>query len=170
MNVIEAYIDGSCRGNPGPGGYGAVFIIKNEVHGHINPKIHEIGGHKEHTTNNQMELQAVIAAIKEASGFLEADSSHILEIKSDSAYVVKGITEWIAGWKRKGWVTAGKSPVLNRELWEQIDALMEQYGRQIKISKVAGHAGVLHNERADEIATAFADKADIGLSRGSSFF
>jgi ribonuclease HI len=164
MATVEAYIDGSCRGNPGPGGYGAVFIFDPEK-GEKATKIHEIGGFSAQTTNNQMELQAVIAAIEEIGPYLAKNKDNSLILHSDSSYVVVGVNSWLAGWKQKGWKTASKSPVLNREYWMHIDELMAQHRGQITVSKVAGHAGVLHNERADVIATMSADKEEVELSK-----
>lgn len=156
--MLEAYIDGSSRGNPGPGGYGVV-CINNEK------KCIEIGEYHAHTTNNRMELQAVIAAIGLVEPYLRSSQEHTYILYSDSAYVVHGITMWISGWKQKGWVTASKNPVLNIDLWKQIDEYMQRYGGQIRVQKVSGHSGVELNERADVIATSFALQKEIELKK-----
>jgi len=138
--MITIYTDGSSRGNPGPGGWGAIIVYDN--------KIVELGGGETHTTNNRMELTAVIEALK-------AVSDKQITIYTDSEYVMKGITEWIHKWQKKGWKTANKKQVLNQDLWQK---LLEVAGdRKIEWKYVAGHAGIHLNERADEIATGFAD-------------
>lgn len=162
---VQVYIDGSSRGNPGPGGYGVVFIDASK-------KIFEYGGRELHTTNNRMELQAVIEAFKIAEEYLNTclhDRHMCLEFCSDSTYVVNGITQWLSGWKSKGWRTASKGQVLNQDLWKSIDAYVQKFGTVVRFSKVAGHAGVEHNERADTIATSFALQKDIALKQEFMF-
>lgn len=156
MNNIEIYTDGSSLGNPGPGGWG-VFIIKNEELGIKNDI--EIGGGEKNTTNNRMELQAAIEALK----FLHRQdlckkNPSIITIFADSAYVLGGVTTWIHGWERNGWKTANKKPVLNQELWQELVSL--ERGLKIKINwqKVKGHSGHVYNDKADEIATSNAAK------------
>lgn len=139
--MITIYTDGSARGNPGPGGWGAILFSESEVR--------ELGGGEEYTTNNKMELTAAIHALEEVP---EGDE---VELLSDSSYVVKGITEWIHGWMQKGWKTAGRKPVENQVLWEKLYEVSRD--KNIHWKLVAGHAGVSANERADEIATSFAD-------------
>lgn len=156
--MLEAYIDGSSRGNPGPGGYGVVCI--NDMHQRI-----EIGGYEAHTTNNRMELQAVIAAIGLVEPYLSLSPTNQYTLHSDSTYVVQGIKSWLSGWKRKGWITASKDPVMNVDLWKHIDTYVERYGGQIQVEKVLGHSGVELNERADVIATSFALRKDIVLEK-----
>ncbi|MDO8589770.1 MAG: ribonuclease HI [bacterium] len=138
MTII--YTDGASRGNPGPGGWGAIISNDNSVV--------EIGGREEHTTNNRMELTAAIKA-------LESTPDKEVTVYADSEYVTKGMTEWIKRWQQKGWRTAGKKPVLSQDLWQKLLELTE--GRRVEWKYVAGHAGVPLNERADEIATTFAD-------------
>ena len=142
--MITIYTDGSSRGNPGPGGWGAVLVRDNEVL--------EIGGGEEHTTNNRMELTACIRALEFTINNFQFTK---IQIYTDSEYVMKGITEWIEKWQKKGWKTAGRKPVLNQDLWQTLLELTK--GRNIEWKYVAGHAGVRLNERADEIATDFAD-------------
>jgi ribonuclease HI len=138
--MVTIYTDGSSRGNPGPGGWGAIVAYEDRVI--------ELGGGEEHTTNNKMELTAAIRAI----GSLEGQDAVVY---TDSEYVMKGITVWIHGWQKKGWKTAAKKPVLNQELWQELLAVSES--KNLEWKYVAGHSGHDANERCDEIATSFAD-------------
>jgi ribonuclease HI len=133
---VDAYTDGACKGNPGPGGWG-VLLVYGE-------RRKELSGGEAHTTNNRMELQAVIEALKS----LKRTSN--IRIHTDSQYVHKGISEWITGWKRKGWKTADGKPVKNQDLWQQLDALSS--GHKVKWIWVKGHAGHPGNESADRLA------------------
>lgn len=136
-NTTVAYTDGACKGNPGAGGWGAHLIFSD---GHTQDLY---GGDKE-TTNNRMELMGAIKALT------HSPHEHNLEIWTDSSYVKKGITEWIEGWKKRGWKTASKKPVANQDLWQQLDALCQQ--RDVDWHWVKGHAGHAGNEKADELA------------------
>jgi len=136
MDNIEIYTDGACKGNPGVGGWGALLIAGN--------KEKELFGGEKETTNNRMELMAVIQAL----GALKRPC-HIT-LHTDSQYVLKGITEWITGWKAKGWKTASKAPVKNVDLWQQLDAARTIH--EIDWRWVRGHAGHPGNERADQLA------------------
>jgi ribonuclease HI len=138
-NSVKIYSDGACSGNPGPGGWAARLKYPEG-------KIHEIGGFEAQTTNNRMELLAVIEAVGLSS---QATS---ITVVTDSEYVRKGITEWIHGWKRRGWMTAAKKPVLNQDLWRRLDALN---GPHITWEYTRGHAGDPDNERCDVIAHTF---------------
>lgn len=151
---VIIFIDGSSRGNPGPGGFGAIIIADDNVQ--------EIGGREEHTTNNRMELQAAIGALS----FLEKlkIEDHKLTIYSDSSYVINGITKWVHGWQKNGWKTATKKEVENRDLWEKFITAVK--GKNIEWKQVAGHVGVSGNERCDEIATGFADGQPTVLYQG----
>lgn len=151
LESIVIFTDGSSRGNPGPGGYAAVIVH--------NDKVTELGGREEHTTNNRMELMAAIKALSSLPNYQLPTTIH-----SDSGYVVDGITKWIHGWQKKGWKTADKKPVLNRDLWE--DLLRAARGKDIEWRRVGGHAGVAGNERCDEIATSFADNHSPALYSG----
>ena len=144
-NKIKIYTDGSARGNPGPAGWGAVFIVGN--------KIFEIGGRVDHATNNQMELTGPIEALKLLK---KKKLAGAVEIISDSKYVILGITEWIFNWQKNNWRNAAKKPVMNRELWEELHKLNEKI--KPRWVYVKGHNENKWNERADEIATSFADK------------
>lgn len=137
MPNVTMYTDGACTGNPGPGGYGA--IIEDEGGG-----VREVLGGEKRTTNNRMELMAVIRGLES----LEPAIS--VRIISDSQYVVKGMTQWIHGWKRKGWKTASGGAVKNRDLWVRLSELVGQ--RQVEWEWVRGHAGHPGNERADALA------------------
>ncbi len=145
--MIEIFTDGACRGNPGPGGWGVLLRAgKHEK---------ELWGGEAHTTNNRMEMTAVIEALKA----LKKPSEVVLT--TDSQYVRKGITEWIEGWKRKNWTTAAKKPVKNVELWQEIDALAATH--QIDWRWVKGHSGHSENERVDDLANRGIDEL---LERG----
>lgn len=141
--MILVFTDGAARGNPGPGGWGAIVATEERVR--------ELGGGAAHTTNNQMELTAPIEALRALRGV-----PGCAEIHADSTYVIQGITQWIHGWRRRGWRTAEGAPVLNRELWEALAAEVAARGRGgVRWHYVRGHAAVPGNERCDEIAVAF---------------
>ncbi len=139
--LVEIYTDGACRGNPGPGGWAALLLSG----GHDK----ELSGAERSTTNNRMELQAVI----EALGALKRPVQ--VRLYTDSQYVRRGILEWLPQWKARGWKTAGRQPVKNQDLWQALEA---QAGRhQIEWHWVPGHAGVPGNERVDALANAAID-------------
>ena len=138
MNKVVIYTDGACKGTPGPGGWGV--FLKSGMHEK------ELWGGEAVTTNNRMELVAVI----EALSALKRPCEVMLFL--DSEYVRKGITEWIHGWKAKGWKTAAKQPVKNADLWQRLDALVSGGGHKIEWKWVKGHAGDPGNERADALA------------------
>jgi ribonuclease HI len=148
MKQIVVYTDGACKGNPGPGGWGVLLQM-----GSIEK---ELCGGELQTTNNRMELMAVIQALTA----LKKDCHVTLFL--DSEYVRKGITEWIHNWKARGWRTAAKKEVKNEDLWRQLDALVLQGGHQIDWRWVKGHAGDPGNERADALANRGVDMA-LGL-------
>jgi ribonuclease HI len=139
--MIEIYTDGACRGNPGPGGWAALLIMGE------NQK--ELNGAEGLTTNNRMELTAVIRALQALKRPVQAC------IYTDSEYVRRGITEWVQGWKLRGWRTADKKPVKNQDLWQQLDELAA--GHQLEWRWVKGHSGVPGNERVDHLANAAID-------------
>ena len=134
---IKVYTDGACKGNPGPGGWG-VYIQSNEDEKEL------YGGNPE-TTNNQMEMQAALEALKHLK-----DEDEVIELYTDSNYLRQGITEWIHNWKKNNWKTAAKKPVANRDLWIEISDLNEKMS--VEWNWVKGHAGDPGNERADELA------------------
>jgi ribonuclease HI len=139
---IKVYTDGACRGNPGPGGWG-VYIQLNDEEKDL------YGGNPE-TTNNQMEMQAALEALK----YLK-DKNDVIELFTDSNYLRQGITEWIHKWKLNNWRTAAKKPVANRDLWIEISDLNEKMN--VQWNWVKGHAGDPGNERADQLANIGAD-------------
>lgn len=142
MKKIKVYTDGACRGNPGPGGWGALLVYEG------NEKT--LKGAEANTTNNRMELLAAIEAIRSVKEPCE------IELTTDSQYVRKGITEWISGWKRRGWMTAAKKPVKNKDLWLALD--QEISSHTIEWHWVKGHSGHPENERADELANQAIDE------------
>jgi ribonuclease HI len=135
-DLVEIYTDGACKGNPGPGGWGA--WLKSGMHQK------EIFGGEAQTTNNRMELMAVISALES----LKRPS--LVKLHLDSQYVKNGISTWIHDWKRRGWKTADKKPVKNEDLWRRLDAAVQ--GHEIQWIWVRGHAGDPGNEKADELA------------------
>lgn len=135
-DVIEIYTDGACKGNPGVGGWGALLSSGN--------KTRELFGGEAHTTNNRMELTAVIRALEALKRRCR------VRLHTDSKYVQQGISEWIHAWKKRGWKTADKKPVKNEDLWRELDVLAVQH--DIEWLWVKGHAGHDGNERADELA------------------
>jgi ribonuclease HI len=139
--VIEIYTDGACRGNPGPGGWAA--LLKRGAHER------EISGAEPHTTNNRMELTAVIRALEALKRPVRA------RVYTDSEYVRRGISEWLPAWKARGWRTAARKPVRNQDLWERLEELAA--GHDIEWHWVPGHAGVPGNERVDRLANAAID-------------
>lgn len=133
---VYIFTDGACRGNPGPGGWGVVLRYGDNER-------HLFGGDKE-TTNNRMELLAVIEGLSALKRPCE------ITVTSDSTYVLKGIQEWLANWKKRGWKTASKKPVKNVDLWQRLDALIEPHN--IEWLWVKGHSGHPENELADQLA------------------
>lgn len=138
MNAIEIYTDGACKGNPGPGGWGALLKSAEMKK--------ELFGGELVTTNNRMEMMAVIEALTA----LKRPCHVTLHV--DSQYVLKGMTEWISGWKARGWKTAAKQPVKNVDLWQRLDALVTTSGHKIDWRWVRGHNGDPGNEHADMLA------------------
>ena len=140
---VQIFTDGACKGNPGPGGWGAILRFQD------NEK--EINGYEPLTTNNIMELMAVIESLKAISKPFQ------IEITTDSKYVKNGITSWIHNWKKNGWKTAAKKPVKNKELWIELDQLISRH--TISWEWVKGHAGNTHNEKADYLARRYIEEA-----------
>lgn len=156
INRIVVFTDGAAKGNPGPGGWGAVIVTPAG-------EVTELGGRAAGpTTNNRMELTGAIEALSELGGVPGA-----LAVYTDSTYVIQGIRAWIFGWRKRGWKTAAGGDVLNRDLWEQLDALVAARGkRAVEWHYVRGHAGIPGNERVDEIADGRAQGLEITLYRG----
>jgi ribonuclease HI len=143
---VVIHSDGACRGNPGPGGWGTVLESEG--------KVKELKGYKARTTNNEMELTGAIEGLRA----LKRPAK--VTIYTDSSYVVKGMKEWIFGWKRNGWVTSTKQPVKNRDLWQALDAAARAH--RVEWRWVKGHAGNAGNERADRLANEAIDEASQG--------
>ncbi len=155
MTALLAFTDGACSGNPGPGGWAAILRWPQG-------RVLELAGGEAATTNNRMEMRSAIMALRAAADFPGA-----LEIRADSTYVISGITSWILSWKRKGWKTASGDAVSNRDLWEEMDALVSARGRQrLSWRHVRGHSGVPGNERCDELAVAFSRGERVSLYDG----
>ncbi len=134
--MVEMFTDGACRGNPGPGGWGVLLR-----YGEVEKTLY---GGEQHTTNNRMELMAVIKGLEALKKPCK------LKITTDSKYVLGGITEWMPNWKKRNWKTASKKPVQNVDLWQQLDALVSQH--EIEWDWVKGHSGHPENDLADELA------------------
>lgn len=148
MNAVEIWTDGACRGNPGRGGWAAVLTWGERER--------ELSGAEPETTNNRMELTAAIRGLEALKRRCR------VRLYTDSEYVKRGVTEWVADWKRRGWKTADKKPVKNLDLWEQLDALAARH--QVEWHWVRGHSGVPQNERVDRLANRAIDRM---IGRGS---
>lgn len=151
MSEIQSlYSDGACKGNPGPGGWGAVAYFHDGT-------VAELGGRDHSTTNNRMEMQAAIEALQ---FFLNSGQQTPCTLYTDSEYVIKGLTSWLRGWKARGWKTAAGKPVLNQDLWERLDeltlAIRQSVGKPLRWEYVKGHSGNVGNDRCDQIASSFA--------------
>lgn len=144
-NRIVIYTDGACRGNPGPGGWGVYMKFLDAEK--------ELYGGEAETTNNRMELTAAIRGLEAIN-----DNRYPVELITDSEYVKNGISEWIAGWKRRGWKTAAKKPVKNQDLWQRLDEIAAEH--DVQWSWVKGHSGDPGNERADDLANRGIDELE----------
>ncbi|MEN0019470.1 MAG: ribonuclease HI [Planctomycetota bacterium] len=142
--IVELFTDGACSGNPGAGGWG--FILRHPVSG----KAVERNGGERETTNNRMELSAVI------HGLDSLTRPSVVELYSDSKYVLDGLKSWLDGWKKKGWKTASKQPVKNRDLWQRLDELRQEH--ELRFHWIKGHNNHPENERADELAVEARDR------------
>jgi ribonuclease HI len=153
---VIVFTDGAAKGNPGPGGWGAIVVTPD---GHVT----ELGGGSPYTTNNKMELSGAIASLQHVAG-----RPGPVAIYTDSTYVIHGITQWVWGWRRRGWKTAQGGDVLNRELWEELSSLVGARARgDLEWHWVRGHVGTPGNERADQISVAFALQQSADLYVGS---
>lgn len=150
---VVVFADGAAKGNPGPGGWGAIIVTPAG-------QVVELGGGARHTTNNRMELTAALAALREAG-----PAGAPIAVHTDSTYVIRGIQGWIHGWRRRGWRTAAGGDVVNRDLWERL-AAAEAAAGAVTWHYVPGHRGVPGNERVDEIANAYAAGRRPRLYRG----
>ncbi len=152
---IIVFTDGAAKGNPGPGGWGVIVVTPDA-------RVTELGGGSPHTTNNKMELSGAIAALEHVAAIRGP-----VAVYTDSTYVIQGITQWVWGWRRRGWKTAQGGDVLNRDLWEQLSALTGARARgEIDWRWVRGHVGTPGNERVDEIAVAFSLQKTADLYEG----
>lgn len=153
---IIVFTDGAAKGNPGPGGWGVVVVTPDG-------RVTELGAGSPHTTNNKMELGGAIAALEHVADQPDAP----VAIYTDSTYVIQGITQWVWGWRKRGWKTAQGSDVLNRDLWERLSALVGARERgSVNWHWVRGHVGTPGNERCDEIAVAYATQRPADLYDG----
>jgi len=143
-NEFKVYTDGACIGNPGPGGYAAVILNSKSE------KLQTVSGSAKDSTNNRMELKAVIEALK----IIPKNST--IDLYSDSSYVLKGLSSWIEGWKKNGWKTSSKKEVANQDLWQELDNLAADFN--LNYQKVKGHSGDFYNEEVDELAKKEAEK------------
>lgn len=143
--VVEMFTDGACRGNPGPGGWGVVLRFQG--------KEKELFGGEALTTNNRMELMAAIQGLEALTKPCD------VVLTTDSQYVMKGITEWMVGWKRKGWMTSARKPVKNIDLWQRLDQALARHS--VKWEWVRGHTGHIENERADVLANRGIDELTV---------
>lgn len=148
LNHVEIFTDGACRGNPGPGGWGALLRF-NDVE-------KTIKGSEKETTNNRMELQAAICALESLSRPCK------ITLTTDSRYVMDGIKEWLPNWKKRGWKTANKKPVKNEDLWRRLDELTN--GHEINWQWIKGHSGHRENELVDQLANEAIDEMALGES------
>ncbi|GIL18444.1 MAG: hypothetical protein BroJett040_21950 [Oligoflexia bacterium] len=156
LKSILIFTDGACSGNPGPGGWGAVVVTPEG-------EVKELGGRDDETTNNRMEMLATISALK-----LIRNRKEKVFLYTDSTYVIRGITQWIWGWRKKGWVNGEGQAVANKEMWEHLFQLVMERGSEGKIEWLysRGHIGTPGNERCDEIAVAFSQKKYVPLYEG----
>lgn len=139
---ITIFTDGASKGNPGPGGWGSVVSFNDEVF--------ELGGARKRTTNNEMELVALLKSLQYLDGYVSK-----VHVYVDSKYVLNGVTQWLSKWKKQDWHTTGKKPVSHKDLWQELDVVLEKYAPTL--SYIPGHAGIHGNERADGIAQSFAE-------------
>lgn len=141
-DIVEVFTDGACKGNPGPGGWGALLKFKGAER--------ELWGGEANTTNNRMELMAAIQALAALKRPCQ------IRLTTDSEYVMKGITQWLVNWKKRGWQTAARQPVKNAELWQALDEQVQRH--QVEWRWVRGHTGHPENERADQLANRGVDE------------
>lgn len=156
---IIIYTDGSSRGNPGPGGWGTIIAWEG--------KVNELGGAENPTTNNRMELSATIEGL---SFVRDLGNEYTIDMRTDSSYVINGITKWVKGWEKNGWLNSKKEEVLNRDLWvllRDVVSDVKMGGCKISWTYTPGHSGIPGNERADVIATEYADGVKVKLYNGA---
>ncbi len=153
---LVIYSDGACSGNPGPGGWGAIVLLPNL-------QVQELGGFVPATTNNRMEMTAALRALQAVA----AQKPSKIIVFTDSVYLIRGATQWVFGWQRRGWTTADGEEVVNRDLWQELLALTTNLGpKTIQWCFIRGHKGIAGNERCDQIAVAFSKQQPISLFHG----
>ncbi len=155
VEKILIFTDGSSRGNPGPGGWGAIVVTETTAE--------ELGGYEANTTNNRMELTAVFEALRHVSSLPPA----AISLYTDSAYVMNGALKWGKGWRARSWMTIENKEVLNRDLWEPFLTLLDSLPHTLEWHNVGGHIGIAGNERVDAIATSYALQENVELYKGS---
>lgn len=155
---VIIFSDGASKGNPGPGGFGAVIVYPEDLAKGEAGAVIEVGGSEDNTTNNRMELLAAISALRQFDTNLEVD------VYTDSRYVINGMTKWLSNWQKNNWQTKAKEEVLNKDLWQDLAFVTKN--KKIKWHYVGGHIGVAGNERCDEIASGFAQGEKIELYNG----
>ncbi|MDE1975186.1 MAG: viroplasmin family protein [Patescibacteria group bacterium] len=161
------FTDGASRGNPGPGGWGAIVVQNSKLKTQNEAQVMELGGAEKNTTNNRMELTAALEGLKQAAKHL--NGGEVFVVYTDSSYLVNGATKWLAGWKRNGWKTQTKTDVLNKDMWVELDKAVSDlvvHGVRVDWKYIGGHVGVSGNERCDEIATKMADGIEESLYDG----
>ena len=158
MEHFIVFTDGASRGNPGAGGYGAIVVSL------VSKKVWEFGDREDNTTNNRMEMSAIVRALEEIDR-IPSKGDYEITIYTDSKYVIQGATAWIFGWQKNNWQTKNKTDVLNRDLWERLATLISN--KKIDWRHVPGHSGIPGNERVDEIGTKLADHEPVDLFIGS---
>ncbi len=154
MEEVLIFCDGASKGNPGPGGWGAIVAT--------DAKVTELGGGEAHTTNNRMELTAALMALKLAA----RRPQRPVVVHTDSSYVINGVTKWVKGWQKNGWMTKEKKPVLNKDLWQPLADAAGSCEHGVAWKYVGGHVGIKGNERVDAIASAFAEGKKVELYEG----
>jgi ribonuclease HI len=162
MKKINIFTDGSSRGNPGPGGWGAIVVYpdsKDEM------KVDELGGREDVTTNNRMEMTAALCALTHFDGYYESFDGVSFVIHTDSSYLINGVTKWAKNWAMNNWITKTREQVLNKDIWQKLLEVTED--KKVEWTYIAGHSGIPANERCDEIATSFADQKEINLFKGN---
>lgn len=161
---VLIYSDGACSGNPGPGGWGAIVSYKTRVV--------ELGGGHPATTNNRMEMTGVLEALRFCLDAIQPEEINEIQILTDSVYVIRGITQWIFGWKKRGWKNAENDEVSNQDIWQELDQVVQsvkkKFGITIKWDFVKGHEGIEGNERCDRIAVAYSKNEYINLFNGQA--
>jgi len=160
--IIVAFTDGACSGNPGPGGWGAIVAD-------LNADVVELGGGELATTNNRMEIMAALAAVEKILSMRLANDA-VVKICADSKYTIDGITKWISGWKRRDWRNLEGDEVKNRDLWERLDRVFLALSKKVRCEwiYVPAHSGVEANERCDTIAVAFSKNEPLNLYKGET--